>query len=288
MNFKIKFSNSNINDFEKALPYKKMKSLYDPLLYAYMIVGIDIFEKRDKRLKACRYIRFMYHIIAVLGVVTGVFHFGFLCDGFDIDVIFPILYIYSGVLLLFIKNKKRKDLRQIINVLTKIRMEMKYEPLIRNVLRKFSLINVALIFLVWVLFVILIYHTFITESFAKVPSKFRVWFSWMEHVFSYVSIIYSISLFITSYFCCFLPSFNYCNMHMLVSWHLKSILTEVNNAILSCPLDFRSNHLLYIQISHLIEFVDSKLKYPSFFHLLHFGIFTYFFDILQFFKRAIL
>lgn len=263
-----------------------MKSLYNPLLYAYMIIGIDIFEKKDKRLKACRYImRFTYHIIATLGVVTGAFHFGFFCDGFDMDIVFPILYIYTGLLFLFIMNKRRENLRQIINVLTKIRMDMKYEPLIRSVIKKFILINIALIFLVWVLFVILIYHIFVTESFAKVPSKLHMWFSWMKNIFSYVSIIYSISLFITTYFCCFLPSFIYCNMYILVSWHLKNILTEVNNTILSSPLDFRSNHQLYIQISHLIEFVDSKLKYPSVFHLLHFGIFTYFLIFSNFLKE---
>lgn len=123
MNFKVKFSKSHINDFEKALPYEKMKSFYDPFLYAYMVTGTDIFEKRDKRLNACRYIRFVYNTKATLGVVTGAFHFGFYCKGFDIDVVFPILYIYTCMLLLFIMNKRREVLRKIINVLTKIRME---------------------------------------------------------------------------------------------------------------------------------------------------------------------
>lgn len=114
MDFKIEFSKSNINNFAKLLPSKKVKSLYDPILYALMIIGIDIFEKRDKRLKVCRYIlRFIYHIITAMGVVTGAFHFGFFCDGFDMDVVFPILYIYTGLLLLFIMNKKRENLLQI-------------------------------------------------------------------------------------------------------------------------------------------------------------------------------
>lgn len=93
MNFKIKFSKSPINDFEKALPYEKMKSFHDPFLYADMVTGTDIFEKRNKGLRACTYKRFVYNTKATLGVVTGAFHFGFFWDGFDIDVVFPILYI---------------------------------------------------------------------------------------------------------------------------------------------------------------------------------------------------
>lgn len=167
---------------------------------------------------------------------------------------------------------------------SKCRMEMKYEPQIRSVIRKYILINITLIFLASILFVILIYQAFITEGFSKVPSKFQMWFSLMKNVSSYVSTIYSISLFITTYFCCFLPSFVYCSMFILVSWHLKYILTEVNNTIF--PPDFRRNHQFYIQISHLIEFVDSELRYPCCYHLLHFGIFTYLLVFSNFLKDS--
>lgn len=98
--------------------------------------------------------------------------------------------------------------------------------------------------------------------------------------------MYGISLFIASYYCCFLPAFIYCNIYTLISWHLKNILTEVKNAIVNSPLDFRSNHQLYIQTKHLVEFVDSKLRYASCFVILHFATFIYFLIFSNFLKYS--
>lgn len=61
MDLKIKFPESNIKKVKNTLSYKEVKSLYDPLLYAYMIIGIDIFDKNDRRFKICKYITRFLH-----------------------------------------------------------------------------------------------------------------------------------------------------------------------------------------------------------------------------------
>lgn len=287
MALKIRSPQSNTNKGENTLSYKEVKSLYDPLLYAYMIIGIDIFEKKGRRLKACKYItRFLHYITTVIGLITGAFQLGFFCDDFDIDVVFSILYIYTGLLLKFILNKRREDVLQAINVLSKTRMDMKYKPLMHSVRKKFSIICVSLIFLGWILLGILISHAFIAGRFVKFSSEFHMWFASSKYKIAHISTIYGISLFIASYYCCFLPAFIYCNVYTLISWHLKNILTEVKNVILNSPFDFRSNHHLYIKVKHLVEFVDSKLKYASFFVLLHFAIFIYFLIFSNFLRYS--
>lgn len=210
----------------------------------------------------------------------------FFCDDFDIDIVFSILYIYTGLLLRFILNKRREDVIQAVNVLSKCRMDVKYKPLIRSVTKKFSLLIIWLVCLGWILLGILICHAFITGCFAKFSLEFHTWFASSKFMSDNMNPIYNISLFIASYYRCFQLAFIYCNVYTLISGHLNIIITEVKNAIFNYPLDFISNHQVYIHIKHLVEFVDSKLKYASFFVLLHFAIFTYFLIFSSFLKYS--
>lgn len=263
---------------------KKMKSLYDSVLYGFMIIGIDIFEKKDKRFKAYRCImRLMHYIMIIVGLVTGTFHFGLLLDKFDIDIVCCILYINSGMSYWFYLNRGKKDYAQMLKVLSMCKIEAKHKLALHKMKRKSSIINALLVLSGVLLLMIFIIHALTTGCFAKFPTKFSIW-SLLNSVYLHIGTVYGIALFLTTYFCSFLPVLVYSSMYTIVSWHLKIILNEMKDGVLSSPLAFRSNHKLYNEVRSLIEFVDSKTKYTSCFSVLHLASFVYFIMLSNFLK----
>lgn len=272
-------------EYGKSHPSKKVKSLYDCILYAFMIIGIDMFEKKDKKFKACRCImRLMQQIMIIVGLVTGTFHFGLLLDEFDMDIVCCILYIYSGLSYWFYLNRGKTKYAQMLKVLSTCKIEAKYKLTLRKMKRKFSILNALFVFSGAFLLMIYIIHAFITGCFAKFPLKSPIW-SLLNSVYLHIGTVYGISLFLTTYFCSFLPLLVYSCMYVIVSWHLKIMLNGMKDRVLSSPLAFRSNHKLYTEVGSLIEFVDSKTKYTSCFVVLHLATFVYFIMLSNFLKN---
>lgn len=257
--------------------FGKYKHLFDILTYAFILIGADVFEKDSRRWRAFRYgSQCLFYIISIIGLLTGSFHFGFLLDGFRMDIFSPIIYIYSGLLFSFVLHYKKKDFVFLFQRLSDHKMS---RIRINALKKKRSRCLITLLFYVVALLVSLVIYTLfslIDDNLAVVQNGYPIWTSRVENNFPYFDKVYSILLYSTSLFCCFLPLLMYAVIYDVIFCYLKEIMSEVKNSVASSPLDIKYNHKLYKSAKRLVELVDLKLKYVNTFGILLFASLFYF------------
>lgn len=258
-------------------PFEKCKHMFDIFTYAFILIGADVLEKGNRQCRAFRYVsRCLFYITSFIGLLTGSFHFGFLLDGFRMEIFSPIIYIYSGLLFSFVLHYKKEDFIFIFQILSDHNMKGKHINALRKKRRKCL---ITLLIYVMFLFVLLSISTFLSlfsGNSAVVQHRYPAWTSAVEKISPYFDKVYSILLYSTSVFCCVLPLLMYDVICGVLFSYLNEIMNEVKNSVMSSPLDIKYNHKLYKRAKCLVELVSSKLRHVNTFGILLFSSLFYF------------
>lgn len=262
----------------KSATFKIQKPILDALCYVFIISGVDIFEKDDKRWQAFRFGgKLIFYITSVVGLLTGTFHFGFLLDEFHKDLLSPILFCYLGLLFNFVLHWKKDVIIQIIEKLSKYNMRRKHIYIFSKKTRKCIIMLSFNLITCLILVMISIYLSLTDDNAEALWSKYPMWTSIVQNIFPNLKKMHNSLVYITVFFCCYLPIISYITAYEVISYYLKELLIEVKNKVIIYPSAVKSHHKMYSNIKLLVEFVDSKLKYLNCFVILVFASQVYFF-----------
>ena len=258
--------------------FRRYKQIFDVLMYAFILIGIDVFEKDDNRCRALRYImKIFFYIASVIGLLTGLFHFGFFLDDFRTDIFSPILYIYSGLLLSFVLHKKKKDYVLIFRRLSEYNMNRRNICALRKKRRKCLTALLFYVVVLMILLIISIYSSVVTGHCTAGYLDYSLWISTVVNTFPHFNKVHNIFLHITTVFCCLLPLLMHTVIYEIIFCFLKEIMTDVKRSVFTSPLDIKHNQKLYKNAKNLIEFTDSKLKHINSFCVILFASSFYFY-----------
>lgn len=259
-----------------------MERIYDPLLYSFLIIGIDLYGKEKK----CKFLRFIvsanFYVTSLIALIAGSFFLGFFLDGFKHDILPPFLLICSSNAQRFVLYGKSKNLRLLLKLLSKNRFKRRNDSALKNIRIIFSLICASVICIITSVFCILVTSSF-AERFKSYLLQFPKWYLVLKNTHTSADEIFGIMFIYTLLFCCSLPICINIICYGLISWHLKTFFDCTMKGMLALPLSFKSNHLLYCQARNLITFTDDHFKYLTSLSILNMSITLYFvlFDKIQ-------
>lgn len=254
------------------------KPILDALCYAFIISGVDIFEKNDKRWQAFRFGgKIIFYITSVVGLLTGTFHFGFFLDEFHKDLFSPIIFCYLGLLFNFTLHWKKDVFVQIAEKLSKHNMRRKHIYIFSKKTKKCMIMLSFNLITCLILVMISIYMSLTVDNTEALWLEYPMWTSILQNIFPNLIKIRSSLLYFTVFFCCYLPTISYITAYEVISYYLKELLIEVKDKVIMYPTAVKSHHKMYSSIKLLVEFVDLKLKYLNCFVILVFGSQVYFF-----------
>lgn len=257
--------------------FKIRKSIFDVIFYAFIISGIDILEKGDKRWRAIRLgSKFIFYISSFIGLLTGAFFFGFFLDQFHKDLLSPIIFCYSGLLFSFVLHRKKDVFVRIVQTLSKYKMRRKHVYALNKKRRNCMIMLAFNMIFFLILLAFAIYFSLTAEDTEAVWLEYPMWSSILHNISPNFKKIQSVLVHFTSFFCCYLPTTSYVTAFEIISYYLKELLMEINTNVVDSPYSIKSNHKMYSSIKFLVEFVDSKLKYINCFVVLNFASGVYY------------
>lgn len=261
----------------KSAAFSKHIPIFDIVAYTFIIIGIDLAGKEDKVSPVLKFgLKFLFFFTFVIGLLTGVFHFGFFLDGFDMDIFTSIIYCYSGLLFSYILHKKKQDYAEMLQVLSKYNMERKHISALNRKRRKYVIMLWLCMLFFMILFSISLCLSITSDNIDEFALEYPHWTSLLQNISSKFNNIHSVLFYCTSFFCCYLPLLMYVIAYDVMFCYLNEMMREVKNKITVSPSDFNLNHKMYSNRKLLVEFVDSKFKYVSCYAVLVFASMIYF------------
>lgn len=261
----------------KSAVFNKHEPIFDIVLYAFIIIGIDLSGKEDMLRPALKFgMKFLFYATSIIGLLTGVFHFGFFLDKFDMDIFSPIIYCFSGFLFSYVLHRKKQDYVEMLQVFSNYNMDRKHVYALNRKRRKYIIMLSFCMLFFLILFSTAICFSITADNKSALSLEYPRWTSLLEKTSSKFNNIHSILLYCTSFFCCFQPLLMYIIAYDVVFCYLNEMMKEVKNKITVSPCDFKLNHKMYSNRKLLIEFVDSKFKYVNCYAVLVFATMIYF------------
>lgn len=261
----------------KTAAFSKHIPIFDIVSYAFIIIGIDLSGREDKVSPALKFgMKFLFYATSITGLLTGAFHFGFLIDGFDMDIVTCIIYCYSGLLFSYVLHRKKQDYAEMLQVLSKYNMERKHISALNRKRRKYLILLWLCMLFFLILFSTSIFFSITADNTGEFALEYPHWTSLLQNISSKFNNIHSVLFYCTSFCCCFLPLSMYVIAYEVIFCYLNEMMREVKNKITVSPLDFKFNHKMYSNRKLLVEFLDSKFKYVSCYAVLVFASMIYF------------
>lgn len=279
-----KFLRKSNMALKQSTSFANSKSLYDPVVFSFMFIGIDIFDKNNKSYQRFRFVMGLcYYCISIIALITIAIQLGFLLDGISQDLLSTILFSFSGMLLRFTLHRKRKDFIQLVDILTDFRIGLEGGCTLKAITRNFYFLCTLSMALLLILLLVLLTYSFTKGSLTMFVSECPLWGQILKNIHPNTGTMYEISFIFILYVCCYLPFCVFNFFYALLSLHLREILSQTNKAIMRSPFTFKSNHHLYSKVRWLVDFTDEKMKYVVLIAVVDYSMITYFtlFNTLQ-------
>lgn len=224
----------------------------------------------------------IFHISSMTAVITGCCLLGFFLDGFKHDILSNFLLICTGNMLRIVLYRKRGDFATVLKLLSKCKIKLENEHVLKNIRKTYSFYSVTLIIITMSSLCVLLTSTF-PEKFKLFLAEHAQWYSILNKIHPAVVATYVAAFVYTIFFCCCLPLCMSNIFYALISWHLSTILDSTKRSILDSPHAFKSNHLLYSRVRRLVAFTDAPFRYLGAWAVLNLSTIIYFvlFDKIQ-------
>lgn len=122
-----------------------VESIYDPVLYSFLITGINLFGNA-KKWKVLQFIlSITFHITNMAASFTVCCLLGFFLDGFKHDVLSSLLLFCSGSIFRFVFFRKRKDFVILMKLLSKCKIKLQKECEVKNVRRAYLFLCASIV-----------------------------------------------------------------------------------------------------------------------------------------------
>lgn len=266
----------------KSNSCQNIVDIYDPFMYAFLIIGIDLFGT-VKKYKLIRLLTpVIFHISSITAIITGCCLLGFFLDGFKHDILSNFLLICSGNMLRIVLYRKRGDFAIVIKLLSKCKIKLKNKYVLKNIRKTYSFYSATLIIVTMSSFCILLTSSF-REKFKDFLAEHAQWHAILNKIHPTVVTTYVVAFVYTIFFCCCLPLCLSNIFYALISWHLCTIFDSTTRSMLDSPHAFKSNHLLYNRVRRLMAFTDAHFRNAGRWAILNLSTIMYFvlFDKIQ-------
>lgn len=262
--------------------YQNVVDIYDPFMYAFLILGIDLFGN-VKKYKLIRFLMsVIFHVTSMVALITGCCLLGFFLDGFKHDILSNFLLLCSGNMLRIVLYRNKRDFAIVLKLLSKCKFKQENECDLKNIRKTYSFYSATLIFVTMSSVCVLFTSNF-PEKFKVFLAQHTQWYSILNKIHPVVVEAYVIAFIYTLFVCCCLPLCMSSIFYALISWHLSTILDSTKRSMLDSPYAFKSNHLLYSRVRRLVAFTDAHFKYLGRWAVLNLSTIMYFvlFDKIQ-------
>lgn len=254
---------------------EKVESVYDPVLYSLLVIGINLFGNLEKWKVLRLILSIAFHITSLAASFTICCLLGFFLDGFKHDVLSSLLLICSGMIFRLIFFRKRKDFVILLKILSKCKIKLQRKSTVKNIRRAHLFLCASIVSVTVSAFCILITSSF-SEKYKQFISQSPKWYTILNRIHPNVPDVFVITFVYSLFFCCSLPLCLSVIFHGLISWHLNVILDFTKKTIVNSPYAFKSNHSLYCRARQLVNLADAHFKYPSSLCILSVSIILYF------------